>query len=128
MSWARISLLAAALFCAHAATANEATSNIDGVWMRSDGNARVEIAPCGDRICATNLWIGDTSKGENVGDELIMTLSRTERGDLVGTAYDPKRGWTYGIAIERKGTSLFTRGCILGGLLCKSVTWAAARP
>src|SRR5580700_9158796 len=45
-----------------------------GVWLRDDGNARVEFAPCDDKLCATNLWIRDTSSGEEVGDKLVMTL------------------------------------------------------
>ena len=68
-----LSLLAASglILSATAASAN----TIDGTWMRGDGNARVRIAPCGDKVCATNVWIGDTSNGEEVGDRLIMTLA-----------------------------------------------------
>lgn len=96
----------------------------DGVWMRDDGNARVRIAPCGSDICATNLWIKDTSKGEEVGDRLVMSLDRKSDTELVGTAYDPKRDKTYAITVIVGRNSLTTRGCILGGLLCKDVTWA----
>ena len=49
---------------------------IEGKWMRGDGNALVRIAPCGSKTCVTNLWIGDTSKGERVGDQLLMSLTR----------------------------------------------------
>jgi len=100
---------------------------IDGVWLRGDGNARVRIAPCGDKVCATNLWIGDTSSGEEVGDRLVMTLARQGEGKFEGTAFDPKRGRSYTIIISSTGDQMSTRGCILGRLLCRNVTWTAAR-
>ncbi|CAH1655786.1 MULTISPECIES: DUF2147 domain-containing protein [unclassified Chelatococcus] len=102
-----------------------AAGDLDGTWLRDDGNARVRIAPCGDKICATNLWIGDTSKGEAIGDRLIMTLARQSDGTFSGNAYDPKRDWTYAITITVTGDALVTRGCILGRLLCRDVTWRA---
>lgn len=98
----------------------------DGVWMRDDGNARVRIAPCGSKLCATNLWIRDTSKGEEVGDRLIMSLERKSATELVGKAYDPKREKTYRITVIVNSSSLTTRGCILGGLLCRDVNWTPA--
>lgn len=100
---------------------------IDGTWLRGDGNARVRIAPCGDKVCATNLWIGDTSSGEEVGDRLVMTLAPQGQGKFEGTAFDPKRGRNYTIIITSSGERLSTRGCILGRLLCREVTWTAAR-
>lgn len=98
-----------------------------GVWLRDDGNARVQIAPCGDNICATNLWIGDTSKGEAPGDRLVMSLKPKSADTLAGTAYDEKRDKTYSITVQVSDRSLVTRGCILGGILCKNVHWKNAQ-
>jgi uncharacterized protein (DUF2147 family) len=100
--------------------------NPNGVWLRNDGNARVRIAPCGVKICATNLWIKDTSKGEEVGDRLVMSLDRTSDTTLSGSAYDPKRDRTYAITVIVNSGSLTTRGCILGGVLCRDVGWTPA--
>jgi uncharacterized protein (DUF2147 family) len=97
-----------------------------GVWMRDDGNARVRIAACGNDICATNLWIGDTSKGEEVGDKLVMTLEQSAENQFEGTAYDPKRDKTYSMTLTVGEQSLVTRGCIAGGLLCRDVRWTPA--
>lgn len=62
----RIPVLAAFAAAMLTAAASQAQQPADpsGVWLRDDGNARVRIAPCGSNICATNLWIGDTSRGE----------------------------------------------------------------
>lgn len=113
-----------AAMCAYA-VANAA--NPYGLWKRGDGNAVVRIAPCGDKVCATNVWIKDTSEGEEVGDRLIMTLERKSDTKLAGAAYDPKRGKTYSITVIIREDSLVTRGCILWGLLCTNVEWTPAQ-
>jgi uncharacterized protein (DUF2147 family) len=100
--------------------------SIHGTWMRGDGNARVRIAACGQSLCATNVWIGDAGGGEEVGDRLVMTVEPDARGRLSGTAFDPKRDLTNSIRIDMREASLVTRGCILGGLLCRSVDWSRA--
>ena len=108
---------------AHADTLAQAR----GVWMRDDGNAKVAIAPCGQQLCATNLWIRDTSKGERAGDKLIMTLRPKSGQVLIGKAYDPKRRLTYSMTLTVTNAGLSTRGCLLGGLVCKNVGWTAVR-
>lgn len=102
-------------------------SDPDGIWARDDGNARVKIAPCGAKLCATNLWIRDTSKGEEVGDRLIMSLERKSDTELSGTAFDPKRDRTYSMTLIIEKNVLITRGCIIGGLLCRDVNWAPVK-
>lgn len=97
-----------------------------GTWNRGDGNAKVRIAPCGSNICATNVWIKDTSGGEAVGDRLVMTLRPKSADTLTGKAYDAKRSITYAIQLKVAGQSLVTRGCLVGGLVCKSVNWSRA--
>lgn len=59
--------VSAALCLAFAQMTAAEAANMDGVWFRDDGNARVRVAPCGNKTCATNLWIRDESKGEAPG-------------------------------------------------------------
>ncbi len=100
----------------------------EGVWLRDDGNARVRFSPCGANLCATNLWIRDTSNGEEVGDLLVMTLRPKSTGTLEGTAYDRKRDRTYTLTITFGDRHMSTRGCIWGGLFCKEVSWTLSPP
>ncbi|MBX3568508.1 MAG: DUF2147 domain-containing protein [Rhizobiaceae bacterium] len=109
------------------ADAVEGGPDPSGVWLRGDGNARVRIAPCGAKICATNLWIKDSSGGEEVGDRLVMTVKPKNASTLSGKAFDVKRNMTYAIDITVKRSSLTTRGCIVGGLVCKAVNWSRAK-
>lgn len=122
MKWV---VLAAGVLLPHHASAEQASPA--GIWNRDDGNARVRIAPCGANICATNVWIRDTSKGEEVGDKLVMTVKPQSANVLSGKAYDPKRNLTYAITLKTGSNSLTTRGCVVGGLICKEVGWTPAR-
>jgi uncharacterized protein (DUF2147 family) len=97
-----------------------------GVWLRDDGNARVRIAPCGSNICATNVWIKDTSGGEEVGDRLVLTLKPEGADSLTGEAFDPKRNRRFAMTLTVKPDGLSTRGCIIG-VLCKTVNWTPAQ-
>lgn len=106
-----------------AAAAARAEPVADGVWQRGDGNARVRIAACGNDLCATNIWIKDTSGGEAVGDRLVMNVEPSGSNTLDGKAFDPKRNLTYAIKIKVGQAALTTRGCVLGGVLCKSMNW-----
>jgi uncharacterized protein (DUF2147 family) len=111
-------------FClALAQLAGAEAAEMDGVWMR-DGNARVRVAPCGDKTCATNLWIRDASKGEARGDRLILSVKRSSDTEFSGTAYDTKRGMTFSVDVTLGNRAMTTRGCVLARLLCKTVSWA----
>jgi uncharacterized protein (DUF2147 family) len=107
-----------------ASSAQAVSDRVSGVWQRSDGLAKVRIAPCGTAVCATNTWIKDPNSGEKVGDRLVMQVKPHSSGDLKGTAYDPQRKLTYAITISVGPERLTTKGCVLGGLLCKAVGWA----
>lgn len=117
--------LACAFFGAAIAIATPAAASKDGIignWTRGDGNARVRIAPCGDALCAINTWIKDESGGEHVGDRLVMKVSGGG-SSLSGTAYDPQRKLNYSLEIDVTPQSMNTRGCVLAGMLCKTVNW-----
>ncbi len=117
-----LAALALSIFAGTLANAQQ-SADPSGIWLRDDGNARVRIAPCGSKICATNLWIGDPSKGEAAGDRLVMSLQPKSADTLSGTAYDAKRDRTSSITVQVSANALVTRGCILGGLLCRNVHW-----
>ena len=104
----------------HAADAN---SSLEGDWSRGDGKAKVRIAPCGDDVCATNTWIRPGVPDEKVGDRLVMTVKPDGPDRWRGRAFDPQRHLTYRMTIDVAATSMTTHGCVLGGLLCKTMGW-----
>lgn len=123
MKAGRILWLAVAIAAPSAARANE----LNGVWLRDDGKVRVNIAACGDRTCATNVWVRDPAGGEAVGDRLVMQLAKQPDGSLAGTAQDPKRGLNMSITLRVASNRFTSRGCLLGRVVCREVSWTAAR-
>ena len=105
-----------------------ADGRLHGEWKRDDGNVVVKIAACGSKTCATNTWVRDTSKGENVGDRLIMELD-SGGSVLTGEAFDPQRNLTYKLKINVSDSRFVSRGCVVLGMLCKTASWqrSAAR-
>jgi uncharacterized protein (DUF2147 family) len=100
-----------------------ASEGILGDWARGDGNARVRIVPCGGALCAIDTWIKNVESGEHVGDRLVMKVSGGDSA-MSGTAYDPQRKLSYSLEINYGGQSMQTRGCVLAGIICKSISWS----
>ncbi len=105
-------------------TALADTAGPMGNWARGDGVTKVKVAPCGENICATNTWIKPGVKNEKTGDVLVMTLKPEDKATYKGTAFDPQRNMNFRMTLSVKGDSMTTRGCVLGGIVCKSVSWA----
>ena len=118
----RTSLILASLIAFGAGTGADAAS-LDGSWARSDGKARVRIARCGADICATNIWIKPGTPSEKAGDVLVMTIKADAHGNYSGSAFDPQRNMRYKITLDVGARKMTSRGCVLGGLLCKGVGW-----
>jgi uncharacterized protein (DUF2147 family) len=97
--------------------------DISGDWTRSDGTVRMNVASCGNQVCATNTWIQDPSRGEAIGDKLIMTLAPQGTTTLAGSAYDVRRNANYSLQISVQNEQMQTRGCMLVGAVCKSLSW-----
>lgn len=114
-------MLAAAL-CIVAGTARAADAT--GVWMRSDGTSKVRISKCGDALCGSISWLKnpEESKGK-VGQRVFFDMQPDGGDAWAGKAFNPEDGKTYTGKMSLSGDSLTTKGCALGGLVCKSVTW-----
>ncbi len=104
-----------------------AAQDILGTWARGDGNARVSVVRCGQAYCATNIWIRDGIAGEKVGDVLVMNLKPQSGEVLAGSAYDPQRKLNLSATVSISGDRMMTRGCVLAGMLCKSMNWTRVR-
>jgi uncharacterized protein (DUF2147 family) len=102
-------------------------ASITGAWMRTDGGSRISVDPCGERFCAVNTWIKDPSKGEAVGDRLVMTLQPRDPVRLAGEAFDEKRGLKYSMLISVGEDAMTTQGCVLSGIVCKTMNWTRPR-
>ncbi len=102
-------------------------ASITGAWMRTDGNLRIAVEPCGERFCAVSTWIKDPGKGEAVGDRLVMTLQPRDPVRLAGEAFDEKRGLKYSMLISVGQDAMTTQGCVLSGVICRTMSWTRSR-
>jgi uncharacterized protein (DUF2147 family) len=118
----KIALLIASALALGAGTFVQA-ADIDGNWARGDGNAKVKIARCGADICATNTWIKPGTPSEKAGDVLVMKVQKVSDNKYSGSAFDPQRDMSYKITLDVSGDTMTSKGCVLGGLLCKGVGW-----
>ena len=100
-----------------------AAGSPQGNWSRGDGKAKVIVEACGKDLCAVNTWIKSSVKDEKVGDKLIMTITNGTDGHWTGKAYDPQRKLTLKFNLDVDGSRMTTKGCVLGGLLCKTMGW-----
>lgn len=119
VSFVRFAFCASMLAATGASASAETTS---GTWARGDGNAKVRISPCGGSLCAVNIWIRNPGD-EKVGDRLVLTVKPTKPGVLEGTAFDPQRNLRFSSRITLNGNSMTTSGCVLGGIICRTVSW-----
>ncbi|MGO9389825.1 DUF2147 domain-containing protein [Rhodoblastus sp.] len=97
-----------------------------GIWMRDDGAARIEFSPCGPALCAVIVWLKSPTSKAHVGQQVFFDMTRADQNSWTGKAFNPEDGKTYSGKMTLSGNRLKTSGCVLGGLICKNVTWRRA--
>jgi uncharacterized protein (DUF2147 family) len=108
------------------AAAPAAAQDATGTWLRDSGASRVRIAPCGDALCGHITWLKDKSGPAKVGQRVFYGMKPNGAGSWKGSAFNPEDGKTYSGKMTVSGNSLTTSGCVLGGLICKTVNWSRA--
>ena len=114
--------LAAALLALTCAAASAADAS--GVWLRDSGASRVRIAPCGAALCGTIVWLKDADGPAKVGQKVFFDMKPNGDNAWSGSAFNPEDGKNYSGKMTLSGDTLTTAGCVLGGLVCKSVKWS----
>lgn len=114
-------LAGAALLALSVSQANAADAS--GVWLRDNGHSRIRIAPCGPALCGSVVWLRDSSGNSKVGQRVFYNMKPSRSNQWSGNAFNPDDGKTYNGKMTLSGNTLTTSGCVLGGLICRSVTW-----
>ncbi|KLK91456.1 hypothetical protein AA309_20440 [Microvirga vignae] len=105
-----------------------------GTYLSESGETRVRIAKCGQVYCGTIISTqGDARDVNNpdanlrgrslVGVQMISNIEPSGNG-FTGQLYNYKDGKTYTGKMSFAGKSMQLSGCVLGGLICRSQTWA----
>jgi uncharacterized protein (DUF2147 family) len=100
-------------------------AEINGLWLRDTGASRIRFAPCGGAVCGTLAWIKPgTDTPAKVGQRIYSNMKPDGPNSWAGTAFNPEDGKTYKGKMSLSGNTLTTSGCVLGGLICKTVSWS----
>lgn len=106
-----------------------------GTYLSETGDTRVRIARCGGAYCGTIISVQGEAKDVNnpdpklkarnlVGVQMISNIQPAADG-FTGQLYNYKDGKTYnGKMSFAGGKAMQLSGCVLGGLICRSQTWA----
>lgn len=105
-----------------------------GAWLtQPDDNGhfgRVEIAPCGDRLCGTLTEAfgadGKSVPSDRIGKRIVWDMQPAGGGRYEnGQIFAPDRGKTYASKMTMAGDKLTVSGCVL--ILCRSQVWSRAK-
>jgi uncharacterized protein (DUF2147 family) len=100
--------------------------DVAGTWLRDSGASRVRFAKCGEAMCGTLAWLKDTNGPAKVGQRIFYDMKPSGNGQWSGSAFNPEDGKTYSGTMTLSGDALTTSGCVMGGLICRSVKWVRA--
>ncbi len=107
-----------------AAPAAVLAQDVTGTWQRYTGASRVRFAKCGEAMCGTLAWLKDADGPAKVGQRIFYDMKPSGAGKWSGSAFNPEDGKTYSGTMTLSGNTLTTAGCILGGIICRSVKWS----
>lgn len=121
------------LLAGQSAQAQSPTANAFGVWRNPKDNVRIEIRPCGAAACGTVIWASAKAQAKAraagadslVGTQVLKDFELDERrGVWRGKVFVPELQRNFsGIAEPMESGRLLAKGCVVGGLLCKSQVW-----
>jgi uncharacterized protein (DUF2147 family) len=98
-------------------------NDLSGTWLRDNGAMQVKFDRCDDAKCGTLVWIKpglDTKL--KVGQRMFFDIRPADANSWTARA-TPGGDTVYAGKISIEGSTLTTAGCIVGGLICRSLTW-----
>ncbi|WP_417243085.1 DUF2147 domain-containing protein [Celeribacter sp.] len=123
-------IIATAVLAFGLATPAFAADPVEGIWQTEvdDGAyAYVTIAPCGANFCGT-ISRTFNSDGEynspNKGKQIVRDMAPKGNGKFEGKVWRPSNDKIYIGKLDLSGDRIKLKGCVAGGMLCSSQTWA----
>ncbi len=105
---------------------------ISGEWRNVKNTVHIRAYPCGDAVCGTVIWASPKAqasareKGTErlEGTQIFREFRPTGDGGYTGKVFVPTVGRTFAGKLRvTPDDKLVGKGCVLGGLFCKSTTW-----
>ena len=119
-----------------------------GTWYTADNDSQVRITNCGGALCGSIVWLKvpndpDTGRPKTdknnpdpskrgrplIGVQIVLGMKPSGTPDQwTGDVYNSQDGKTYSGSFTMTGANTAElRGCVLGGLICKSQSWTRAK-
>ena len=127
-----ISLLMFAWAMAGQNVATPSNQSVEGVWANPKGTVQVRTGQCGDKLCGWVVWASEKAKadaekkggGPLIGSKLLRDYAPSGKANWTGLVYVPDMGSSFGSTLTLiDAQTMRVKGCILGGLICKSQDW-----
>ncbi len=121
---------------AAAQSAPPADPGLAGDWRNTKNTVHIRAYPCGDAMCGTVIWASPAAeakardKGSDrlEGTQIFREFRPAGGGDYTGKLFVPTVGRTFAGKLKvTPDNKLVGKGCVLGGLFCKSTTWLRIR-
>lgn len=103
---------------------------IEGVWQTQPDEgafAHVTMAPCGGAFCGTitrSFRDGAEYASPHIGRQIVIDMAPQGGGAYAGRVWRPSNDKIYRGKAQLEGDRMSLSGCVAGGLLCSSQTWA----
>lgn len=103
-----------------------------GLWSNPSGSVHVRAHRCGPSMCGTIVWANDKAQADArrggtdplIGAQLFRDFRRDEKGGWRGKVFVPDIGKTFSGSIRLLDENrLEGKGCLVGGLACRSQIW-----
>ena len=117
-----------------------------GLWLTSDGEAKIRITRCEKGICGAIVWLKepndsdgkpktdrenvdqDLKKRPMLGLEIFHNLQQLAPNKYQGSLYNPDDGRTYDGQLELGLDGLIKmKGCVFGGVICDDDVWSPTK-
>lgn len=111
------------------------SDEFSGIWQNPKDTVHLQLRQCGDRICGDVVWATEAAKADArrggkvdlVGQQLLRDFVRGDDGLARGKVFVPDLGLTFkGSAQHVNADAIKVKGCLVGGLICKSQVWTRA--
>ena len=107
-----------------------------GVWHNPANSVHVRAQRCGEKMCGVVIWANakakaDSAKGGSpnlVGMDLFKDFTQVDDKHWKGKVFVPDIKKTFsGTVTVVNDDTLTGKGCLIGGLGCKSQTWTRVK-
>jgi uncharacterized protein (DUF2147 family) len=109
-----------------------AAASIEGVWRNGSDSVRIRTYQCGPLICGQVIQASakaqaDAARGGTprlIGTQVFREFRATGGGGYKGKVFVPDLNRTFSGTLKiGDDHRLLGKGCILGGLICKTTAW-----